>query len=94
MENENPGIIKFYAQWCQPCKMMNPVWEKLIETHGSSINFSEIDVEEDKFAEIVESFGVQSVPTFVFINKQGEWVSYNGVMTYPRMVDLIKEHLN
>jgi len=93
MENENPGIIKFYAEWCQPCKMMNPVWEKLIEQYGASINFSEIDTEDTKFADIVEAFDVRSVPTFVFINRQGEWEKYTGVFTYPKMFELITKHL-
>ena len=51
-----------YATWCPPCKMIGPIFEKMAP--GISIEFLKVDV--DELPETSASFGIQSVPTFLF----------------------------
>jgi len=45
-EGELPCIIDFYADWCQPCKMVSPILEKLSEEYAGKINIYKINTEE------------------------------------------------
>ena len=59
-------VLFFTATWCGPCKVMYPLIEKLSE---SMVNckFYKIDVDDVETDEIVDLYGVQSMPTFFFI---------------------------
>lgn len=63
-------LVDFWADWCQPCKMMLPVFQKLEEeTEGLKI----VKVDADKNADLVDEFGVVSIPTMLLF-KDGELV--------------------
>jgi thioredoxin 1 len=57
-------VIDFYANWCGPCKRIAPVYEKLADAY-KKITFLKVDVDES--GELVEKFGIQAMPTFVFL---------------------------
>ena len=63
-------LVDFWATWCQPCKMMLPVFAKLEEeTPGLKI----VKVDADKNADLVEEFSISSIPTMMLF-KNGELV--------------------
>lgn len=57
-------VIDFFATWCGPCKKIAPVFEKLAEVYPS-IAFLKVDVDES--GELAEMYGVQAMPTFLFV---------------------------
>lgn len=58
-------VVKFWADWCQPCKKLAPHFEKAAEK--SSALFVQIDIENcDK--KILDAYSVQSVPTILYLN--------------------------
>ena len=62
-------IIDFWATWCNPCRMMHPVIEKLDEEVGDTVKIGKINIDENP--ELASKFGVMSIPTFiVFQNGQ------------------------
>lgn len=62
MKNNETGIVKYTASWCQPCKKIAPLYKELSEKY-TSLTFFEIDLD----SEAGMSCGVQSVPTFRFL---------------------------
>lgn len=64
-------IKKFEADWCGPCRMLKPTFEKLEESFGNSIKFSYINVDENQ--DEAAKYSVRSMPT-VIIEKNGEIV--------------------
>jgi thioredoxin 1 len=56
-------LVDFYATWCGPCKAMNPILESVETELGSDLIYK-IDV--DKNRDLVEKYGIRSVPTFIF----------------------------
>lgn len=55
-----PVLVDFWAEWCQPCKMLTPVLEHLAEKHQDSWTFAKVDTE--KFPEIANEYGVRGIP--------------------------------
>ena len=69
-EGELPCMIDFYADWCQPCKMVAPVLEELQEEYDGKINIYKINTEEEK--NLAGMFGIQSIPSLLFVPKEGQ----------------------
>lgn len=63
-EGELPCIIDFYADWCQPCKMVAPILEELSEEYKRKINIYKVDTEVEQ--ELAAAFGIRSIPTLLF----------------------------
>jgi thioredoxin 1 len=57
-------IVDFYAEWCGPCQMMKPVFDKMSQ-ESKDILFFKIDVDDNQ--ESAENFGVRSIPTTIFL---------------------------
>jgi len=69
-EGELPCIIDFYADWCQPCKMVAPILEELQNEYVGKINIYKIDTEKER--NLAGMFGIQSIPSLLFVPKTGQ----------------------
>ncbi len=64
-----PALIDFYADWCGPCKMVAPILEELAEEYAGKIIIYKVDTEVEQ--ELSAVFGIQSIPSFLFIPMDG-----------------------
>ena len=69
-EGELPCIIDFYADWCQPCKIVAPILEELAGEYEGKINIYKIDTEAEQ--ELAAAFGIKSIPSMLFCPKEGQ----------------------
>jgi putative thioredoxin len=60
-----PVIVDLWATWCEPCKQLSPVLERLAEASGGAWALAKVDI--DANPRIRQAFGVQSVPTVVAV---------------------------
>lgn len=86
-----PAIIDFYATWCRPCKMTAPVVEELAKDYQGKIDFYKVDI--DKEQELATIFGIQSIPTFLFIPVKGQPTAQMGAMEKEDFEKIIKQVL-
>lgn len=86
-----PTIIDFYADWCGPCKTIAPILEELSNEH-QNIDFYKIDTETE--GELAMSFGIQSIPSILFIPVTEEPQMAVGALTKESFKQAIKEILN
>jgi thioredoxin 1 len=86
-----PAIIDFYADWCGPCKMVAPLLEQLSEEYTGKVDIYKIDT--DKETEVSAVFGIQSIPSFLFIPLEGEPSLEPGAFPKHIFKQIIEEHL-
>ena len=65
-----PAIIDFYADWCGPCKMVAPILEKVAAEYDGKLDIYKVDT--DKEQELAGAFGIQSIPSLLFIPASGQ----------------------
>ena len=70
ISDKDSVVVKFWAEWCGPCKQFAPHFEKTAE-QLSDVAFISIDIDKSPWA--VEDLGVRGVPTVMFY-RNGEYV--------------------
>lgn len=80
IQSAKPVILDIYATWCGPCQQMNPILDELEKELGDTYTFAKLNVDEARDISI-KTYGVTSVPTFVFIKNgviKGKETGYIG----------------
>ena len=88
---ELPAIIDFYADWCGPCKAIAPVLEELSTEFEGKLLIYKIDTEKEQ--ELSGMFGIQSIPTLLFIPLNGNPIIQQGALPKDTLKQLIEERL-
>ena len=91
-EGEMPCIIDFYADWCGPCKMVEPVLEELAEEYKGRVDIYRIDTGSEQ--ELAAAFGIRSIPSILFVPKDGKPQMAVGALPKAAIEDAIKSVLH
>ena len=64
-EGKLPCIIDFYADWCAPCKMVEPILQELAQEYQGKLNIYRVDTQAQQ--ELATAFGIQNIPSMIFV---------------------------
>lgn len=85
-------LVDFFATWCQPCKTMHPVLERVKATLGDRLRIIKVDV--DKRQMIAAQYGIRSVPTLMLMRKGSILWRQSGAMPEASLLDVIKPFIS
>lgn len=90
-ETNQPVLVDFFATWCPPCKMLNPIIEELAKEFQGKIKIGKIDVDKNK--QYAAQYKVQSIPMIILF-KNGEVVeTLMGLQSKEKLTELLNKHL-
>jgi thioredoxin len=90
-KGEIPAIIDFYADWCGPCKMVAPILEELSEDYKEKLNIYKVDTEVEQ--ELSAVFQIRSIPSLLFIPKEGQPMMQPGALPKSAFKQVIEKEL-
>lgn len=92
LKSELPVLVDFYADWCNPCRMMAPVVKKLAEEYNGRVKVGKCDTGEN--VQLTQRYRVSSIPAFM-IFKEGKPVStWVGAVSAGEMKEHVEQALN
>ncbi|MCI4357526.1 MAG: thioredoxin [Thermoplasmata archaeon] len=87
-----PVVVDFYADWCAPCKTVEPVLVELSESLTGKIKFTKINVDDSD--RVTRSFGIHSIPTYLFLDHGREKGREVGPVGPTEFRSILKRHFS
>lgn len=88
IEGDTPVLVDFFATWCGPCKMMQPILEDTARQLGEKVKIVKVDVDRNQLA--ASKFQVRGVPTLILFHKGKILWRQSGVVPAHQLVQLIQ----
>lgn len=92
LQAKKPVLVDFYADWCGPCRALEPVIEELSDELGDRLKVVRLDVDENQ--ELSLQHGVQSIPTLVLFNGGQEVDRIVGFLPKANLREALEPHLD
>lgn len=88
---QQPILVDLWATWCEPCKTLGPLLEKIVTDYNGAVRLAKIDC--DKEQALAASFGVRSIPTVVLI-RDGQLVdAFTGALPESGIREFLGRHV-
>ncbi len=86
-----PMLVDFWAAWCEPCKSLTPILEKVVDSYAGAVKLAKVD--SDAEMQIAAAFGIRSLPTVVLL-KDGQMVDgFMGALPEAGVREFLRRHI-
>lgn len=89
LEAKLPVVVDFWAQWCVPCKIQNPILEEFAKEMKGKVVVGKVNVDENQ--ELAGTHGVMSIPTLKIYHNGAPVAELIGVQTKEKLVGEIRK---
>jgi thioredoxin 1 len=88
LKSSKTVLIDFWADWCGPCRMFAPTFEKVSEEHPDVV-FGKVDTEAQQA--LAASFNIMSIPTLMIVKEQVVIFSQAGALPEAALKDIVQQ---
>lgn len=92
INNGDKIIVEFWAEWCGPCRMMKPIFEKVATENSSDVQMYTMNVDQNQ--SVAASLGIRSIPTIKMFNASQVIDTRVGVLNESQINGLVTELIN
>jgi len=86
-----PVLVDFWATWCEPCKTLGPMLEKLAAEYNGAFRLGKVDV--DKQQELAGMFGIRSIPTVILVKDGQVLDGFSGALPEGQLREFLSRHV-
>ncbi len=87
-----PVFLDFWADWCGPCKMLAPTFDRLAEKFGEQVTFAKVNV--DELPDIANKFAIRSIPTLVLLQHGNVVEKVMGLRSEQELAQVLSRYAN
>ena len=91
LDSDIPVLADFWAEWCVPCKMVEPILEQMAEEYNGKVKIARINVDEE--GELASNFNIVSIPTILLFHNGAVAKQQIGAVPKKALEELVKEYL-
>ncbi len=88
---DTPVLVDFWATWCEPCKTLGPMLEKLADEYNGAFRLGKVDV--DTQQELAGMFGIKSIPTVVLVKDGQVLDGFTGALPEGQLREFLARHV-
>jgi thioredoxin 1 len=89
IKGDTPVLVDFYAVWCGPCQMMQPILQETSQKLGSRVKIVKVDVDKNPMA--ANKYQVRGVPTLILFHKGRILWRQSGVVPAQQLVRVVDQ---
>jgi thioredoxin 1 len=91
LQSPEPVLIQFWADWSGPSRVIKPAVEEIANEYAGRVKVGEVNV--DDYAELVDQFGVEQLPTFILVSNGSEQARIEGVTSKEEITAMLNQQL-
>lgn len=91
VDSDLPVLVDFWAPWCGPCRMVAPVLDKLAKEYSGKLLVAKVNTDEN--AQWAQKYGVQGIPTMLFVADGKVIHRQVGALPEPMLRDAVSQFL-
>jgi thioredoxin 1 len=86
-----PVLVDFWAEWCAPCRLLAPTFERLAANYGNEISFAKVNV--DELPELAGQYGIRSIPTLLLLREGEVMEQLVGARPYQDLARILDQYV-
>lgn len=91
LQSDKPVLVDFFADWCNPCRMMGPVVARIAEEYEGKVKVGKCNI--DQNMELARSYNVSSIPAFIIFKDGKPAANYVGAMSAADLKEKVEKAL-
>ncbi|MFW0079252.1 MAG: thioredoxin TrxA [Coxiella endosymbiont of Haemaphysalis qinghaiensis] len=92
LKEDKPVLVDFWAEWCQPCKMISPIIEEIAKEYFGYVKVFKMNVDNNN--KTPARYGIRGVPSLLIFREGGVVATKVGILSKSQLAAFLDENLN